>query len=57
MLFARCIAMTCHSLGLVRVKQLLAAGAKGKMEMYKLAYDRLDEFRNMQLLYGCPGFS
>jgi hypothetical protein len=27
------------------------------MKMFELTYDRLDELRSMQLLYGCPGLS
>ena len=49
--------MTCHSVGAERMKELRALGAEGYMRLFELTYDRLDELRNMQLLYGCPGLS
>jgi len=49
--------MTCHSVGAERMMQLRALGAEGKMQLFELTYDRLDEERSMQLLYGCPGLS
>ena len=49
--------MTCHSVGAERMKEFRALGAEGYMRLFELTYDRLDELRSMQLLYGCPGLS
>jgi len=57
LLFTKCIALTCHSLGKGEVQKLISEKAEGVMRMFELTFDRLDDKRNLQLLYGCPGFS